>query len=84
MTIYEKNIHTLAKYYPGMDHNIEKARKELKEELDLIEELSADGEPILKIKKMDILCIWQVRGVRENHLKNGCKNRESYAKTTPL
>ena len=51
MTIYEKNIHTLAKYYPGMDHNIEKARKELKEELDLIEELSADGEPILKIKK---------------------------------
>ena len=42
MTIYEKNIHTLAKYYPGMDHNIEKARKELKEELDLIEELSAE------------------------------------------
>ena len=53
MTIYEKNIHTLAKYYPGMDHNIEKARKELKEELDLIEELSADGEPILKIKKIN-------------------------------
>lgn len=84
MTIYEKNIHTLAKYYPGMDHNIEKARKELKEELDLIEELSADGEPILKIKKDGHYLYLAGRGVRENHLKNGCKNRESYAKTTPL
>ena len=31
MTIYEKNIQTLSKYYPGMDYNIDKAKHDLKQ-----------------------------------------------------
>lgn len=38
MTIYEKNIQTLSRYYPGMDYNIDKAKHELKENYTIIEE----------------------------------------------
>ena len=51
MTNYEKNIYILGQYYPDMDFNIEQARKNLKKEIGLIEELSEDGEKILKIEK---------------------------------
>ena len=33
MTIYEKNIQTLSRYYPEMDYNIDKAKHELKRKL---------------------------------------------------
>lgn len=56
MTIYEKNIQTLSRYYPGMDYNIDKAKHELKENYTIIEETSKDGMPILKVKKDDHCC----------------------------
>ena len=46
MTIYEKNIQTLSRYYPGMDYNIDKAKHELKENYTIIEEKSNDGMPV--------------------------------------
>ncbi len=49
--IYEKNLKTLAKYFPDMDKLIEDARKNLKEELEIIEETAYDGQTILKIIK---------------------------------
>lgn len=49
--IYEKNLKTLAKYFPDMDKLIEDARKELREELKIIEETAYDGQTILKIVK---------------------------------
>ncbi len=57
MTIYEKNIQTLSKYYPGMDYNIDKAKHELKENYTIIEEKSNDGMPVLKVKRMAIVVI---------------------------
>jgi hypothetical protein len=54
MTNYEKNIYILGQYYPDMDFNIEQARKNLKKEIGLIEELSEDGEKILKIEKIHV------------------------------
>ena len=50
MTIYEKNIQTLSRYYPEMDYNIDKAKHELKENYTIIEEKSNDGLPVLKVK----------------------------------
>lgn len=56
MTLYEKNLNTLAKYYPGMDQNIKAAKEQLKEEIEVIEETSEDGETILKIRKDGRCC----------------------------
>ena len=56
MTIYEKNIQTLSKYYPGMDYNIDKAKHDLKENYTIIEEKSKDGMPVLKVKKDGHCC----------------------------
>lgn len=56
MTLYEKNIHTLAKYYPKMDRLIENGKKNLKKELEIYEEKSEDGNVILKIAKRDKIC----------------------------
>lgn len=51
MTIYEKNLKTLAEYYPQMDTLIETARRELEPELEIVEEISDEEDLILKIKK---------------------------------
>lgn len=60
MTIYEKNIQTLSRYYPGMDYNIDKAKHELKENYTIIEEKSNDGMPVLKVKKgWPLLLSWR-------------------------
>ena len=56
MTIYEKNIQTLSRYYPEMDYNIDKAKHELKENYTIIEEKSNDGLPVLKVKKDGHCC----------------------------
>ncbi|MGN0348712.1 MAG: motility associated factor glycosyltransferase family protein [Roseburia sp.] len=56
MTIYEKNLKTLAKHYEKMDVLIEDARRKNEETLEIMEELSYEGEPILKIKKDDRIC----------------------------
>lgn len=53
MTIYEKNLKTLAKYYPGMDVLIEEAKKAREPELEVCCEDSIEGKPILRIKKED-------------------------------
>ena len=53
MTYYEENIHILAKYYPEMDIRIKEAQKDLKPNIEVIEETSYEGEPILKVKKED-------------------------------
>ena len=51
MTTYEKNLKTLTRYYPEMDIIIEKAKKNLKTGVEIIEEVAYDGEAILKVKK---------------------------------
>ena len=56
MTLFEKNLKTLAKYYPEMDERIREAQKEMSEDLEIIEEMSDDGVPILKIKKDGRTC----------------------------
>ena len=50
MDLYQKNIKILAKYYPGMDQNIEEALK-IEEKIEIKEEISDDKVNILKIKK---------------------------------
>lgn len=53
MTMYEKNLKVLAKYYPQMDELIENAKKDINNEIEVLEEESYNGEPVLKIKKED-------------------------------
>lgn len=56
MTIYEKNLNVLTKFYPEMDILIENAKKDLEAELEIFEEESLEGEPILKIHKDNRIC----------------------------
>lgn len=56
MTLYEKNLETLAKYYQGMDAGIQKAREEITEEIEVTAETSADGETVLQVKKDGHCC----------------------------
>ncbi len=56
MSIYEKNLATLAAYYPQMDELIERARKDTEEHVKLEEEFSLDGKRILKVKVDDREC----------------------------
>ena len=65
----EKNLEILAECYPQMDKLIEKAKRELKQDLEIIEEVSNEGTPILRIK----------REGRECYL-NGKRNTEEPAK----
>ena len=51
MTLYDKNINTLAQYYPGMDENIKEAKEQGKDTTKIEEFLSEDNERILKITK---------------------------------
>lgn len=53
MTIYEKNLKTLADAYPQMDELIEESKERMESELEIIEEESYVGDMILKIKKED-------------------------------
>lgn len=69
MTIYEENLQTLSIAYPQMDKLIGEAKKKLIPELEIEEEVSYDGEPILKIKK----------GKRSCYL-NGRRNTKEPAK----
>lgn len=55
MTVYEKNLKTLAMHYPQMDVLIEDAKKELDQEEHIIEGLSYDERRIVKIRKGDKL-----------------------------
>ena len=71
MTIYEKNIQTLSKYYPGMDYNIDKAKHDLKENYTIIEEKSKDGMPVLKVKRMVIVVILEENAMHRNQQKSG-------------
>ncbi len=50
MTIYEKNLGTLTRFYPKMDELIKKAKHESESEIEIIEEYSMDDEIILRIK----------------------------------
>lgn len=50
MTIYEKNLRTLARYYPQMDELIEKAKQELETDIEIIEGYSIDKELIIRVK----------------------------------
>lgn len=56
MSIYEENLKALAAAYPEMDKLIEKSRKEVKEEFEVIEEEAYDGEMILKVMKDGRIC----------------------------
>jgi hypothetical protein len=74
MTMYEKNIKTLADYYPEMDQRIMEARAEQKQVLEIFEETSCDGEKILKIKKDDRICYL-------NGKRNAVEAAQSWVKT---
>lgn len=78
MTIYEKNIQTLSRYYPEMDYNIDKAKHELKENYTIIEEKSNDGLPVLKVKRMVIAVILEENAMHRNHQKSGWKHKGIY------
>jgi len=56
MTTYEKNLKTLAGYYPKMDELIEDAKTNLKPKIELYEEYANNGEKILKVKKDRRIC----------------------------
>lgn len=51
MTQYEKNLKVLSKYYDKFDELIEKGRKELKPDFEIIEETADDGGRILRIRQ---------------------------------
>lgn len=74
MTMYEKNLKTLADYYPEMDQRIMEARAEQKQVLEIFEETSCDGEKILKIKKDDRICYL-------NGKRNAVEAAQSWVKT---
>ena len=78
MTIYEKNIQTLSRYYPEMDYNIDKAKHELKENYTIIEEKSNDGLPVLKVKKDGHCCYLGENAMHRNHQKSGWKHKGIY------
>lgn len=79
MNLYEKNIKLLTQHYPGMDINLKNAKEQ--EDISVQEELSKDGEKILKITKKDIVVIWREKEMPKNHHMNGLKNRENFLKT---
>ena len=56
MTIYEKNLKTLTRYYPEMDMLIGKAKRNLERSLKIVEEYSDDGELIIKVEKDSRKC----------------------------
>lgn len=56
MTIYEKNLKALSAKYSRMDELIEEAKEKMEPELEIIEEVSYDGEPIIKIQKEGRIC----------------------------
>lgn len=56
MTIYDKNLKTLAHYYIGMDILIKEAKKNIESDIQIMEEISSDGSLIFKIKKDDNIC----------------------------
>lgn len=56
MEIYEKNLKILAERYPQMDVLIENAQEGWKPKLTITEEVSRDGETILKIEKDNVVC----------------------------
>lgn len=74
MTMYEKNLKTLADYYPEMDQRIMEARAVQKQVLEIFEETSCDGEKILKIKKDDRICYL-------NGKRNAVEAAQSWVKT---
>ena len=51
MTMYEKNLKVLAKYYPQMDELIENAKKDINNEIEVLEEESYNGELCFKNQK---------------------------------
>ena len=54
MNLYEKNIKLLTQHYPGMDINLKNAKEQ--EDISVQEELSKDGEKILKVTKKEHSC----------------------------
>ena len=66
MTVYEKNLQALGKAYTDMDVLIRDARTELKEETELFEEKSVDGETILRVKKDGRICYLNGRKIRKH------------------
>lgn len=51
MTVYEKNLKTLAEYYPDMDRLIMEGEKKIVPKFEILSEIADDGEHILIIKK---------------------------------
>lgn len=56
MTVYEKNLKTLAEHYPEMDVMIKEAEQEIEAQIEIFEEGSYEGEKILRVKRDEKLC----------------------------
>ncbi len=56
MTIYEENLKALSAKYSRMDELIEEAKEKMEPELEIIEEVSYDEEPIIKVQKEGKTC----------------------------
>ena len=77
MTVYEKNLQALGKAYTDMDVLIRDARTELKEETELFEEKSVDGETILRVKKDGRICYLNGRRNTREPAKMWVKNQRT-------
>lgn len=84
MTLYDKNINTLAQYYPGMDENIKEAKEQGKDTTKIEEFLSEDNERILKITKEGHSCFLAGKGVQSVRHMSGFWNRKILRSAIPI
>lgn len=84
MTVYEKNLQALGKAYTDMDVLIRDARTELKEETELFEEKSVDGETILRVKKDGRICYLNGRRNTREPAKMWVKNQKTLFPNAPV
>ncbi len=84
MTTYEKNLKTLAVYYPEMDRMIEKAEKEAESDIEVIEETSYDDEGILKITKDGKTCYLNGKRDTKEAAQSWVKTLGKLPRNTPV
>lgn len=82
MTMYEKNLETLASYYPEMDQRIREAETE--QVLEIFEETSCEGETILKIKKDGRICYLNGKRDTTETARSWVKTLGNLVRNTPV
>lgn len=84
MTVYKKNLQTLASFYCDMDKRIEEARKNLIPDLEVLVENSYEGEKILKIKKDGRVCYLNGKRDTKEAAKHWVKSLGGLKRNTPI